>query len=59
MPVKDNIGTIMGKLGLDTTLKDLEKKLAEIEAPPERPAQYLDDADIPDSSASAKACGND
>lgn len=36
MPVKDGIGTIMGKLGLDTTLKELEKTLAEIEAPPEK-----------------------
>lgn len=39
MPVKDGIGTIMGKLGLDTALENLEKTLAEIEAPPERPAQ--------------------
>jgi hypothetical protein len=59
MPVKDNIGTIMGKFGLDSTLKDLEKTLAEIKAPPERSAQYLDDAYIPDSPSNTKACGND
>lgn len=59
MPAMESIGTFMGKFGLDGTLKDLEKTLAEIEAPPERPAQYLDDAYIPDSSSSAKACGND
>lgn len=39
MPIMDGIGTIMGKLGLDVSVKKLEKTLADIEAPPEKPAQ--------------------
>ncbi|PAT36717.1 hypothetical protein CK625_09525 [Vandammella animalimorsus] len=39
MPIMDGIGTSMGKLGLDASLRGLEKTLAKIEAPPERPGQ--------------------